>query len=292
MIEISNLTKVYGRTRAVDGLTFTVEPGHVTGFLGPNGAGKSTTMRTILGLDLPTSGTALINGVRRGALRRPMQEVGALLEATEVHGGRSARDHLLALAYAGGVAPARVGEVLDQVGLAGVARKRIGGFSHGMKQRLGVAAALLGDPAVLILDEPLNALDPDGIRWIRGLLTTLAGHGRTVFVSSHLMTEMSLIAERIVVIARGRLVEDTTVEELRARFPHEVLVRSPEAARLAGVLTAAGGAVDPPDGAAELRVRGLTTEQIGDLALRHGCPLHELTPQHTSLEDAFMEIIR
>ncbi|UBU15602.1 ATP-binding cassette domain-containing protein [Nonomuraea gerenzanensis] len=219
MIELHHLTKRYGATLAVDGLTFKVEPGHVTGFLGPNGAGKSTTMRLVLGLDSPTSGQALVNGRRYATLRRPMHEVGALLDASAVHGGRSAYNHLLCLARTNDIGPARVTEVLEQVGLAGVARKRVGGFSLGMKQRLGIAAALLGDPGILMFDEPVNGLDPDGVRWIRDLMRSLAAEGRTVLLSSHLMSEMALTAERIVIVGRGKLIAESTVAELTARYP-------------------------------------------------------------------------
>nr|WP_055503586.1 ATP-binding cassette domain-containing protein [Nonomuraea pusilla] len=219
MIELRRLTKRYGGALAVDDLSFTVEPGHVTGFLGPNGAGKSTSMRLVLGLDAPTSGVALVNGRRYASLRRPMREVGALLDAGAVHGGRSAYNHLLCLARTNGIGPLRVAEVLEQVGLSGVARKRVGTFSLGMKQRLGIAAALLGDPGVLMFDEPVNGLDPDGVRWIRDLMRTLAHEGRTVLLSSHLMSEMALTADRIVVIGRGRLIAEATVQELTARYP-------------------------------------------------------------------------
>ncbi|MER7505489.1 ATP-binding cassette domain-containing protein [Nonomuraea pusilla] len=219
MIELRRLTKRYGGALAVDDLSFTVEPGHVTGFLGPNGAGKSTSMRLVLGLDAPSSGEALVNGRRYVSLRRPMREVGALLDAGAVHGGRSAYNHLLCLARTNGIGPLRVAEVLEQVGLSGVARKRVGTFSLGMKQRLGIAAALLGDPGVLMFDEPVNGLDPDGVRWIRDLMRTLAHEGRTVLLSSHLMSEMALTADRIVVIGRGRLIAEATVQELTARYP-------------------------------------------------------------------------
>ncbi|GGT30195.1 ATP-binding cassette domain-containing protein [Nonomuraea spiralis] len=317
MIEVTELTKLYGSTRAVSGLTFDVKPGQVTGFLGHNGAGKSTTMRMILGLHMPTSGQALINGVRKHDLRDPMREVGAMLNAAEVQGGRSAFAHLLALAYAGGIGRRRVVEVLEEVGLAGAARKRIAGFSQGMRQRLGLAAALLGDPGVLILDEPVNGLDPDGIRWLRTLLRSLAAEGRTVLLSSHLMTEMSLTADRLVIIGRGRLIEDTTTADLLARFHSGVLVRSPHAARLSRALMAAGATIRPAQDAdageepvparpaaagadtspvrdaraeEELLVTGLTTAVIGDIALANGCAVHELASRRTSLEEAFMEI--
>ncbi|TMR37041.1 ATP-binding cassette domain-containing protein [Nonomuraea zeae] len=219
MIELQRLTKRYGDTLAVDELSVTVEPGHVTGFLGPNGAGKSTTMRLILGLDAPTSGQALVNGRRYTSISRPMHQVGALLDASAVHGGRSAYNHLLCLARTNGIGPMRVAEVLEQVGLAGVARKRAGGFSLGMKQRLGIASALLGDPGVLMFDEPVNGLDPDGVRWIRDLMRSLAAEGRTVLLSSHLMSEMALTAERIIIVGRGKLIAEATVAELTARYP-------------------------------------------------------------------------
>ncbi|MEU6712615.1 ATP-binding cassette domain-containing protein [Nonomuraea sp. NPDC046802] len=219
MIELRNLTKRYGSTLAVDSLSFKIEPGHVTGFLGPNGAGKSTTMRLILGLDSPTSGQALVNGHRYASSSRPMHEVGALLDASAVHGGRSAYNHLLCLARTNGIGPTRVAEVLEQVGLAGVARKRAGGFSLGMKQRLGIASALLGDPGVLMFDEPVNGLDPDGVRWIRDLMRSLAAEGRTILLSSHLMSEMALTAEHIVIVGRGKLVAEATVAELTACYP-------------------------------------------------------------------------
>ncbi|MET7329832.1 ATP-binding cassette domain-containing protein [Nonomuraea sp. NPDC005650] len=219
VIELQHLTKRYGDTLAVDNLSFRVEPGHVTGFLGPNGAGKSTTMRLILGLDAPTSGQALVNGRRYTSIAKPMHEVGTLLDAGAVHGGRSAYNHLLSLARTNDIGATRVAEVLDQVGLAGVARKRVGGFSLGMKQRLGIASALLGDPAVLMFDEPVNGLDPDGVRWIRDLMRSLAAEGRTILLSSHLMSEMALTAERIVIVGRGKLIAEATVAELTAHCP-------------------------------------------------------------------------
>ncbi|MFF5109239.1 ABC transporter ATP-binding protein [Streptosporangium sp. NPDC000509] len=305
MIEVMNLTKVYGSTRAISELTFDVKPGQVTGFLGHNGAGKSTAMQVILGLHSPTSGKALINGVRKRELRDPMREVGAMLDAAEVQGGRSAFDHLQALADAGGIARRRVVRVLEEVGLAGVARKRIAGFSYGMRQRLGIAAALLGDPGVLILDEPINGLDPDGIRWLRALLRSMAAEGRTILLSSHLMTEMSLTADRLIVIGQGRLIEDTSMEELLARFQGDVQVRSPQAARLAVVLEMAGATVrlaqetgtpaasemaSPSWGEGDLLVTGLSAAAIGDAALANDCAIHELVARHVSLEEAFMEI--
>ncbi len=219
VIELNRLTKRYGDTLAVDNLSFTVEPGYVTGFLGPNGAGKSTTMRLILGLDAPTSGEALVNGRRYTSLSKPMHEVGALLDASAVHGGRSAYNHLLCLARTNDIGPTRVAEVLEQVGLSGVARKQVGGFSLGMKQRLGIAAALLGDPSVLMFDEPVNGLDPDGVRWIRDSMRSLAQQGRTILLSSHLMSEMALTAQRIVIIGRGKLITQASVAELTERYP-------------------------------------------------------------------------
>ncbi|MGC5014138.1 ATP-binding cassette domain-containing protein [Streptosporangium sp. DT93] len=305
MIQVIDLTKTYGSTRAVSHLTFDVKPGQVTGFLGHNGAGKSTTMRAILGLHAPTSGKALINGVRKHDLCDPMREVGAMLDAAEVQGGRNAFDHLQALAYAGGIARRRVTEVLEEVGLTGAARRRIAGFSQGMRQRLGIAAALLGDPGVLILDEPVNGLDPDGIRWLRTLLRSLAAEGRTVLLSSHLMTEMSLTADRLVIIGHGRLIEDTTTTALLARFQGDVLVRSPRAVRLAEVLEAAGATVrrtrgtdasttpaSSAGGEEELLVSGLPAAAVGDVALANGCAVHELTARRRSLEEAFLEITR
>ncbi|RSN44374.1 MULTISPECIES: ABC transporter ATP-binding protein [Actinomadura] len=289
MIEVRELTKRYGATTAVDRLSFTVRPGTVTGFLGPNGAGKSTTMRMLLGLDRAESGEALVNGGRYAALRRPMFEVGALLDAGAVHGGRRAIDHLGWLARSNGVAPRRTAEVLELVGLAGVARKRVGGFSLGMRQRLGVAAALLGDPGVLLFDEPVNGLDPDGVRWIRELMRSLAAEGRTVLISSHLMSEMEMTADRLIVIGRGRLIADTSVRELADRFARGVRVRSPRPDELTAVLAAAGGRVETAQGDA-LTVTGLNVAEIGDRAAAHGIPLHEVAAQSASLEEAYMEL--
>ncbi|MDL4813942.1 ABC transporter ATP-binding protein [Actinomadura opuntiae] len=289
MIEVRELTKRYGGTLAVDRLSFQVRPGAVTGFLGPNGAGKSTTMRVLLGLDAPSSGAALVNGGPYGALRRPMREVGALLDAGAVHGGRRAFDHLGWLARSNGIGTRRVAEVLEQVGLAGVARKRVGGFSLGMRQRLGIAVALLGDPGVLLFDEPVNGLDPDGVRWIRGLMRALAAEGRTVLISSHLMSEMELTADRLIVIGRGRLIADTSVRELADRFARGVLVRSPRPEELTGVLVAAGGTVEAGRGGA-LSVTGLDVAEIGDRAAARGIPLYEVTPRSASLEEAYMEL--
>jgi ABC-2 type transport system ATP-binding protein len=289
MIEVRELTKRYGGAVAVDRLSFQVRPGAVTGFLGPNGAGKSTTMRVLLGLDAPSSGAALVNGGPYTALRRPLHEVGALLDAGAVHGGRRAFDHLGWLARSNGIGTRRVAEVLEQVGLAGVARKRVGGFSLGMRQRLGIAAALLGDPGVLLFDEPVNGLDPDGVRWIRELMRALAAEGRTVLVSSHLMSEMELTADRLVVVGRGRLIADTSVRELADRFARGVLVRSPRPEELVGVLAAAGGTVEAAPGGA-LSVAGLDVTEIGDRAAAHGIPLYEVTPRSASLEEAYMEL--
>ncbi|WP_432927542.1 ABC transporter ATP-binding protein [Microbispora sp. CA-135349] len=287
MIEVRELTKRFGRTVAVDGLTFHVKPGRVTGFLGPNGAGKSTTMRVILGLDRPVSGEALVGGRRYDRIRHPMREVGALLDAQAVQGGRTPLGHLGWMARANRIGRARVVSVIEQVGLAGVARKRIGGFSLGMRQRLGIAAALLGDPGVLLLDEPVNGLDPDGVRWIRELLRGLAAEGRTVLLSSHLMSEMELTADHLVIIGRGRLIADTPMRELTA--VREVFVRSSRAGELATALSAAGGTVTAEDGAG-LSVRGLDPTEIGDLAARHAIPLYEVTPRGASLEEIYMRL--
>ncbi|MFD1543682.1 ABC transporter ATP-binding protein [Nonomuraea guangzhouensis] len=288
MIEISGLTMRYGDALAVDNLTFVVKPGLVTGFLGVNGAGKSTTMRMILGLEAPDSGTSLVAGQPYGALRKPMREVGALLDAGAVHGGRSAAAHLWCLARSNGIGRGRVGEVLEQVGLAEVAGRRIAGFSLGMRQRLGIAAALLGDPGVLMFDEPVNGLDPEGIRWIRELMRLLAGEGRTVLVSSHLMGEMALTADHVVVIGRGRLIADTTMSELVERFQRGVLVRAAAQRALADVLRSGGATVREEDGG--LSVSGLSATRIGELALARGIALSELTPRSASLEEAFMEL--
>jgi ABC-2 type transport system ATP-binding protein len=291
MIEARGLTKRYGDKLAVDDLSFTVSPGRVTGFLGPNGAGKSTTMRMILGLDRPTSGSVTVNGASFISAPAPARAVGALLDAKGVHRGRTGFSHLLGLAAAAGLPRRRVNEVLDMVGLSAVARKRAGGFSLGMGQRLGIAAALLGDPQVLILDEPVNGLDPEGIQWIRCLMRSLADEGRTVFLSSHLMSEMQDTAEHLVVIGRGRLVADTSMSAFLARSSHNgVLVRSPHATDLVRLLLQAGASVsqDVTDG--PLTVRGLSAEEVGALAGRHGLWLYELTRQAASLETAFMEL--
>ncbi len=288
MIEARGLTKRYGDKLAVDQLSFRVEPGRITGFLGPNGAGKTTTMRLILGLDRPTRGTVTIDGKELRQLAHPMREVGALLDAKAVHGGRSARNHLLCLAQAGGVPKRRAGEVMDLVGLSDVAGKRSKGFSLGMGQRLGIAAALLGDPAILMFDEPVNGLDPEGILWIRNLMKALAAEGRTVFVSSHLMSEMENTADHLIVIGRGRLIADCSVSEFIARNSVQtVRVRTPEAAVLVAALTAAGGsATATSDGA--LLVQGLPAPEIGDIAYAHRVRIHELAPAQASLEEAFM----
>ena len=290
MIEARKLRKVYGHTVAVGGIDFQVKPGHVTGFLGPNGAGKSTTMRMILGLDLPTSGTVTVNGRRYQGTVWPLHEVGAVLDARAVHPGRSAYNHLYALAAANGIARGRVDEVLDQVGLTSVARKRVGGFSLGMSQRLGIAGALLGDPGTLLFDEPVNGLDPDGILWIRTLMRSLADEGRTVLVSSHLMSEMALTADHLLVIGKGRLLADTPLPELIARNSDErVEVRAADPQRLAADLRVAGGQVTmEPDGT--LGVLGLESKQIGELAAERGHVLHQLRDVTVSLEEAYFRL--
>jgi ABC-2 type transport system ATP-binding protein len=290
MIEARGLTKRYGGTLAVDHLSFSVEPGRITGFLGPNGAGKTTTMRLILGLDRPTDGTVSVNGKPFRQLARPMHEVGALLDAKAMHGGRSAYNHLLCLAQTNNLPRRRVGEVLELVGLSEVARKRSKGFSLGMGQRLGIAGALLGDPAILMFDEPVNGLDPEGIRWIRNLMKALAAEGRTVFVSSHLMSEMEHTAEHLLVIGRGKLIADCTVAEFIAQNSSEtVRVRTPQQDVLARAVAAAGGAVHD-DGDGVLVVQGLAAGRVGDIAFDNAVRLHELAPAHASLEEAFMEL--
>jgi ABC-2 type transport system ATP-binding protein len=324
LIEAHELTKSFGDKVAVDHLSFTVEPGRVTGFLGPNGAGKSTTMRLIVGLDRPDSGAATIGGLAYRQLARPLRTVGALLEARAVHPGRSARNHLLFLAETQGFPARRADEVLDLVGLAAVANKRAGGFSLGMTQRLGIAAAMLGDPRVLLLDEPVNGLDPEGIRWVRNFVRHLASEGRTIFVSSHLMSEMSQTADRLIVIGRGRLIADSTMQEFIQRSSERsVLVRTPDPAKLAELITAAGGVIQPEaagdgtaghestdhgmapagttsdgpardnapsDAATSMIVTGIPAPQIGELAASASVVLHELTPRLASLEEAFMEL--
>ena len=302
MIEVTDLSKRFGDKVAVDHLSFTVEPGRVTGFLGPNGAGKSTTMRLILGLDHPSGGSATINGKKYAELASPLRTVGALLEAKSVHTGRSARNHLLFLAQTQGLPPSRVDEMLDLVGLREVAKKRAGGFSLGMGQRLGVAAALLGDPQVLLLDEPVNGLDPEGVLWIRNLMKQLASEGRTVLVSSHLMNEMAVTADHLIVIGRGRLIVAAATEDVIARGSGQtVRVRTPQPERLADLIVAEGGKAVPAangngngaernDQAPVLTVTGVAAPRIGELAASASIVLHELTPQLGTLEEAFLEL--
>ncbi|MDX2595231.1 MULTISPECIES: ABC transporter ATP-binding protein [Streptomyces] len=290
MIELEGLTKRYGEKVAVDRLTFAVRPGIVTGFLGPNGAGKSTTMRMILGLDRPTAGDVRIDGRHYAELTDPLTYIGALLDAKAVHGGRSAYNHLLCLAQSNGIPARRVAEVLDTVGLTAVARKKAKGFSYGMGQRLGIAAALLGDPRILMFDEPVNGLDPEGIHWIRNLMKSLAAQGRTVFVSSHLMSEMALTADHLVVIGQGRLLADTSMADfIRQNSRSYVRIRSPQRERLLDVLREDGITVVETGGGA-LEVEGGKAERIGELAARSGIVLHELSPRQASLEEAFMRL--
>ena len=292
MIEILNLTKVYGDKTAVDDISFDVRPGFVTGFLGPNGAGKSTTMRMVLGLDRPTSGRALVNGRPYVDAVAPMATLGALLDAKAVDKARSARNHLLAIGASIGIGKNRVDAVLDAVGLTEVAHHAAGGFSLGMGQRLGIAGALLADPQVLMLDEPVNGLDLDGIQWIRGLLVELAAEGRTVLLSSHLMSEMQLVADHLVVIGRGRILADTSMHEfIEASSTDTVLVTSPDAGRLAPLL-AAEGVTLPSHEAGRFEVRGLGAAAIGDVAAEHGLRLHQLAPVEASLETAYLELTR
>ena len=289
MIELTGLTKDFGRTRAVDDLTCTIEPGVVTGFLGPNGAGKSTTMRMILGLDHPTSGTATIDGRSYRELADPLRTVGAVLDARQVHPNRSARAHLRWIAASNRIPARRVDEVLEAVGLTAVAGKKAGALSLGMSQRLGIAAALLGDPPVLIFDEPVNGLDPEGIRWVRTLIRTLAGEGRTVFVSSHLLAEMANTADRLIVIGRGRLIAATSVSDFVSRSGAQtVRVRSPRADRLHELLTGRGA--DVAATGSTLLVHGLGIEDVGELAAANGVTLHELSAQQASLEDAYLQL--
>ncbi|MGP4099114.1 ABC transporter ATP-binding protein [Nonomuraea sp. KM90] len=286
-IRATNLSKRYGGTVAVADLSFDVEPGQVTGFLGPNGAGKSTTMRMILGLDRPSGGSVLVDGRPYGELRHPLRKVGALLDAKAVHGGRSARSHLLAIAQSNGIPAGRVSEVLELVGLREVARRRVGGFSLGMAQRLGIAATLLGDPEILLFDEPVNGLDPDGILWIRTLMRKLAAEGRTVFVSSHLMSEMAQTADHLIVIGKGRLIADTSVQEFIGRSSQGyVRVRSPRLAEVAELVKV--GELHPD----HLRVTAMSTLEIGTLTARAGLPLEELTFVQPSLEAAYMELTK
>ena len=291
MIDIEHVSKRYGETLAVDDLSFQIRPGLVTGFLGPNGAGKSTTMRLIVGLDKPTTGSVTVNGRRYRDLRAPLREVGTMLEARAIHTGRSAYNHLLAMAQTHRIPKSRVNEVIALVGLERVARKRAGGFSLGMGQRLGIASALLGDPPVLILDEPANGLDPEGILWIRNLLRGFADEGRTVFLSSHLMSEIALTADHLIVVGRGRLIADATVAAVveQASMNAAVLVRCGDGEALRRALAGPGVVVDPRgDGAFE--VHGLSAPRIGEALLRAGVAVHELTPQQATLEDAFMAL--
>ncbi|WP_394430344.1 ABC transporter ATP-binding protein [Streptomyces sp. SGAir0957] len=290
MIDVEGLTKRYGDKTAVDDLTFSVRPGIVTGFLGPNGAGKSTTMRMMLGLDNPTAGTVRIDGKRYAQLKDPLRHIGALLDAKAMHGGRSAYNHLLCLAQSNGIPRGRVDEVLDTVGLTAVAKKKSKGFSLGMGQRLGIAGALLGDPRILMFDEPVNGLDPEGIHWIRTLMKSLASAGRTVFVSSHLMSEMALTADHLVVIGQGRLLADTSMAGfIRENSRSYVRLRSPQRERLLDVLHEAG-ITAAESGNGTLEVDGHSAEEIGELAASHQLTLHELSPQQASLEEAFMQL--
>ncbi|MEV4231499.1 ABC transporter ATP-binding protein [Streptomyces bobili] len=289
MIELEGLTKRYGEKVAVNNLTFTVRPGIVTGFLGPNGAGKSTTMRMMLGLDRPTAGDVRIDGQHYDRLKDPLTYIGALLDAKAMHGGRSAFNHLLCLAQSNGIPAARVHEVLETVGLTSVARKKAKGFSLGMGQRLGIAGALLGDPRILMFDEPVNGLDPEGIHWIRNLMKSLAAQGRTVFVSSHLMSEMALTADHLVVIGQGRLLADTSMADFIAQNSRAyVRIRTPQRERLLDVLHEAG--ITAVEAGEALEVDGSKSERIGELAAQHQIVLHELSPQRASLEEAFMRL--
>jgi ABC-2 type transport system ATP-binding protein len=292
MIQARGLTKRYGSTVAVDNLSFDVLPGRVTGFLGPNGSGKSTTLRMVLGLDAPSAGSVTINGRPYGQHRRPLQEIGALLDAKAIHGGRSAYNHLLCLAQASGIPRSRVGEVLERVGMSSVAHKQAGNFSLGMGQRLGIAAALLGDPGVVLFDEPVNGLDPEGIVWIRMLMRSLAAEGRAVFVSSHLMSEMAITADHLIVIGQGRLIVETSMADfILSSSKNHVRVRTPQPRELIHLLSAHGGTTrEEPGMDGALSVTGLDCPAIGDLAAAHQIGLHELSPQQPSLEDAFMEM--
>ncbi len=289
MISVEHITKRFNDTTAVDDLSFEVKPGVITGFLGPNGSGKSTTMRIILGLDRPTKGRALINGKSYHSLSAPLREVGALLEAKAVHPGRSARNHLLALAVSNGIPASRVDEVLNFVGLESVAKKRAGDFSLGMSQRLGIAGALLGDPPVLLFDEPVNGLDPEGIRWIREFFRKLADEGRTVLVSSHLMSEMAVTADQIIVIGRGKFITSGSVDDLTKNAAGTVIVRSTNNGELTKALANTSATVSEINDEG-LRVSGLAAAAIGDLAFATGIALHELTPERASLEEVFMEL--
>src|SRR3954470_5241442 len=292
VIEARGLTKDYGSKRALDDLSFSVEPGIVTGFLGPNGSGKSTTMRLILGLDAPTAGDVIVNGKHYREHSAPLHEVGALLEARSVHTGRSARNHLLALAKTHGISRRRVDELVDLVGLHEVGRKRAGKFSLGMGQRLGIASALPGDPATILLDEPVNGLDPEGVHWMRTLLRQLAAEGRTIFVSSHLMSEMSLTADLLIVIGRGRVIADTSIEDfVRKASGDRVRVRTPQAQRLRELVLADGVSVTSTESDV-IEIEGVTSQHVGELAAANDIVLHELTPLQASLEEAFMELTR
>ncbi|WP_168627064.1 ABC transporter ATP-binding protein [Cryobacterium sp. BB307] len=291
MIEARNLTKTYGDKTVVDDITFTIQPGRVTGFLGPNGAGKSTTMRMILGLDTPTSGSVTVDGRHYGQHRAPLQEVGALLDARAFHPSRSARNHLLAMATTHGISARRVDEVLQLTGLAEVAGRRAGNFSLGMGQRLGIAGALLGDPKSVILDEPVNGLDPDGVLWVRHLARTLADEGRTVFLSSHLMSEMAQTADHLIVIGRGRIIADAPIADILAGGGHRTLVRVEQQELLQAAVVAMGATVQTGDDD-ELLVAGLEPREIAGAALDRGLLIYELTPQRASLEEAYMELTR
>jgi ABC-2 type transport system ATP-binding protein len=290
VIEVDHLVKHYGTVTAVDGLTFIVRPGHVTGFLGPNGAGKTTTMRVILGLDAPTSGTTRVNDKNYHQLVRPLHQVGALLDASALHPGRTAEAHLLSIAQSNGIGRRRVTEMLQLTGLESVANRRLKGFSLGMKQRLGIAVALLGDPPVLMFDEPVNGLDTEGIAWIRQFLKALGAEGRTVLVSSHLMSEMAQTADRLIVIGRGRLIADTTTAQLvDSSTRSDVLLRTPRAAEMQALITARGATVNREDDGG-LAVTGLDAPAIGDLAAEHGIAVHALIPRTASLEDAYLDL--
>lgn len=296
MIEARGLTKHYGQKKAVDNLDFTIKPGQVTGFLGPNGAGKSTSMRLMVGLDRPTAGTVTVNGQRYADLAAPLAEVGVLLDAKGVHPGRSARSHLRALAATHRIPERRVTEVIEMTGLGAVANKRVGGFSLGMGQRLGIAAALLGDPKVIVLDEPVNGLDPDGVLWVRQLLRHFASEGRTVLLSSHLMSEMSQTADHVIVLGRGRVVADAPIADFLSSGVTRITVRSPEAAQLASLVLESGEGIDltPLDrgDGAGFTATGIDAHRIGEIAAVSGIVLHELTPVGTSLEDAYLSLTR
>ncbi len=290
MIEVDQLTKRFGPVTALAELTFTVQPGRVTGFLGPNGAGKSTTFRVILGLAAPTAGRALVDGRPYGQIARPLRQVGSLLDANALHPGRSAWRHAWSVAQSNGIGKRRVREVLQLTGVEAVAQRPVGTFSLGMKQRLGIAIALLGDPPVLVFDEPVNGLDPEGVHWVRELFKTLAAEGRTVFVSSHLMSEMALTADHLIIIGRGRLLADTSVEHfIDANARSDVLVGSPKADVLGRLLSDRGATV-APDGDHRLAVTGLDAPAIADLAADHRIPVHELTPRHATLEQAYLDL--